>query len=97
METSLAFFNIRTRLIALVLISILGFSALLAMELASQWSQVNEARQRELRSLVESTIAIAAQLAFLTFRKFSKARTRVSTRIKTTVSTGVPSRQVDFI
>ena len=62
METSLAFFNIRTRLIALVLISILGFSALLAMELASQWSQVNEARQRELRSLVESTIAIAAQL-----------------------------------
>jgi hypothetical protein len=48
-------------------------------------------------SATDAAIAIAAQLAFLTFRKFSKRRTRVSTRIKTTVSTVVPSRQVDFI
>jgi methyl-accepting chemotaxis protein len=62
MENSLAFFNIRTRLIALALISIVGFSTLLGLELTGQWTQVNEARQRELRSLVESAIAVAAQL-----------------------------------
>jgi methyl-accepting chemotaxis protein len=60
--SSFASLSIRARLISLALISILGFSALLAGEVASQWGQINEARQRELRSLVESAIAVVSQL-----------------------------------
>jgi methyl-accepting chemotaxis protein len=62
MAAALATFSIRTRLIALALISILGFSALLAMDVSSQWDRINESRQRELRSLGESAIAVATQL-----------------------------------
>ena len=62
MTSALAHFRIRTRLIALALISVLGFSTLIAVDLFSQWNALNEARQRELRSLVESTVAIATQL-----------------------------------
>src|SRR5688572_7744822 len=62
MTSALANFRIRTRLIALALISVLGFSTLIAVDLFSQWNALNEARQRELRSLVESTVAIATQL-----------------------------------
>ena len=62
MVPSLAYFSIRTRLMALALISILGYSVLLALELSSQWTHINEARQRELHSLVESAVAIATQL-----------------------------------
>ena len=62
MTSALARFRIRTRLIALALISVLGFSTLIAVDLFGQWNALNEARQRELRSLVESTVAIATQL-----------------------------------
>jgi methyl-accepting chemotaxis protein len=62
MASALAIFSIRTRLIALALISILGFSALLAMDVSGQWDRINENRQRELRSLGESAVAVATQL-----------------------------------
>jgi methyl-accepting chemotaxis protein len=62
MSSVLASFTIRTRLIALALISILGFSVLLAFDVWAQWGHIQESRQRELRSLGESAVAVAAQL-----------------------------------
>src|SRR5688572_1871591 len=62
MAFSLASVSIRARLIALSLISLIGFSFLFALEIAERWTEINDARQRELRSLVESAIAISAKL-----------------------------------
>jgi methyl-accepting chemotaxis protein len=54
--------SIRARLALLAVASILGFSVLLAMQLSAKWDDINEARQRELRSLLESAVAVAADL-----------------------------------
>ena len=62
MAFSLASVSIRARLIALSLISLIGFSVLIGSEIAERWTEINHARQRELRSLVESAIAIPAKL-----------------------------------
>ena len=62
MTSLLASISIRTRLIALALISVLGLAAILAFDVSDQWEHINDSRQRELRSLGESAVSVAAQL-----------------------------------
>jgi methyl-accepting chemotaxis protein len=52
--------SIAARLILLSTISTLGFASIIVLGLAQQWDTLRDARQRELKSLVDAAVAIAA-------------------------------------